>query len=115
MLQKKYCTVCKEEINPLRVKALPNTTTCVLHSSVERKTGYTMQYGEGEDTFNDIIIIEPEQRESFERAMQVLKNIPQTDDEFSLTELDNNNDDVEENFNPLYDLDNIDQPIDPEI
>lgn len=102
----KYCTVCKQPINPLRVKALPNTTTCVQHSSVEKKAGYTFQFGEGDHTFNDIVIIEPEQRQEFERALQSFKSIVPDSD--SLPEL--NSDDEESNiiFDPINDLDNID-------
>jgi RNA polymerase-binding transcription factor DksA len=34
------CVKCKETINPLRVKALPNTRVCVKCSSVERVSGF---------------------------------------------------------------------------
>lgn len=50
----KYCTVCGEEINPLRVKALPTTKTCVKHSGVNRVAGY--QIITGKNTYTELEI-----------------------------------------------------------
>lgn len=101
----KKCIVCKEEINPLRLKALPSTNTCVNHSSTERKSGYTIQVGEGDHTYNDIIIIEPEQKQQFEQLLKQELKIAEN------IELDNTESEDEEDikFDP-NDLDYIDQP-----
>lgn len=52
------CTVCQEEINPLRVKALPDTKTCVNHSTVGAKRGRILTLGEGDHTYNEIEILD---------------------------------------------------------
>ena len=49
-MDKRFCTVCGEEINPLRVKALPDTKTCVNHSTVGAKRGRILTLGEGDHT-----------------------------------------------------------------
>jgi len=50
------CIKCKEIINPLRVKALPNTKVCVKCSSVKGYKAVTTTNGEGDHTWNDIHI-----------------------------------------------------------
>ena len=57
-MEKRLCTVCQEEINPLRVKALPNTKTCVNHSTVGAKRGRILTLGEGDHTYNEIEILD---------------------------------------------------------
>ena len=52
------CIRCKEEINPLRLKALPNTFTCVECSTVGAKKSKTVMYEEKDDTWTDIVIVE---------------------------------------------------------
>ncbi len=54
-----------EEINPLRIKALPNTKTCVNCSTIGAKRGVSMMFGEKDYTWNDMIIIEPEEVKTF--------------------------------------------------
>lgn len=50
--------MCGEEINPLRVKALPDTKTCVNHSTVSPKRGRILTLGEGDHTYNEIEIMD---------------------------------------------------------
>lgn len=57
-MDKRFCTVCGDEINPLRVKALPDTKTCVNHSTVGAKRGRILTLGEGDHTYNEIEILE---------------------------------------------------------
>jgi hypothetical protein len=57
-MEKRLCTVCQEEINPLRVKALPDTKTCVNHSTVGAKRGRILTLGEGDHTYNEIEILD---------------------------------------------------------
>jgi len=52
------CSKCKEEIPEGRLKALPGATTCVNCSNSRMKRAVTVVKGEGEDTFNDLIIME---------------------------------------------------------
>lgn len=57
-MDKRFCTVCGDEINPLRVKALPDTKTCVNHSTVGAKRGRILTLGEGDHTYNEIEILD---------------------------------------------------------
>ena len=52
------CISCNEAIHPGRLKALPGTKVCVECSTTGRKKAVTILGGEGEDTFNDIVIME---------------------------------------------------------
>lgn len=59
----KLCIKCKQEIPEGRLKALPVATTCVNCSSSKMKRSVTITGGEGEDTYNDIIILEADEYE----------------------------------------------------
>lgn len=59
----KLCIKCKQEIPEGRLKALPGATTCVNCSSSKMKRSVTITGGEGEDTYNDIIILEADEYE----------------------------------------------------
>jgi hypothetical protein len=52
---------CEGEIPEGRLKILPNTKTCVSCSDVSKKGGITVQLGEGDHTYNEVIIMEPEE------------------------------------------------------
>lgn len=52
--------MCGDEINPLRVKALPETKTCINHSTVGAKRGRILTLGEGDHTYNEIEILDEE-------------------------------------------------------
>ena len=66
-MESRNCVYCKQEINPLRVKALPNTKTCVDCSTTGAKRGVPMMFGEKDHTWTDMIIMEPEEFDKFER------------------------------------------------
>jgi hypothetical protein len=59
-MNKKFCN-CGEEIPEGRLKILPNTKTCVKCSETGRKEAVTIQLGEGDHIYNEIIILEPEE------------------------------------------------------
>ena len=61
---------CGQKIHPQRLKALPNTTTCVECSNVGKKGGVTVMKGEGEDTYTDIVIMDHEQILAYNRAKE---------------------------------------------
>ena len=52
------CIMCGATIQAGRLKALPGTKVCVNCSTAGRKKAVTILGGEGEDTFNDIVIME---------------------------------------------------------
>ena len=59
-MEKRFCKVCGEEINPLRVKALPTANTCVQHSNAAPKRGRILTLGSGDHTYNEIEILDEE-------------------------------------------------------
>lgn len=74
------CIVCDEEINPLRLKALPGTKTCVNCSNTGAKRGVVITGGVGEDTYNDLVILEEDQYKKY------LQQTGQTDEYLDLEE-----------------------------
>jgi len=66
MMENKLCIYCKQEINPLRLKALPSAKTCVECSTTGAKRGVPMMFGEKDDTWTDMIIMEPEDLDHYE-------------------------------------------------
>jgi hypothetical protein len=102
-MENRICIKCKQEINPLRVKALPNTKTCVDCSTVGAKKGMSMVYGEKDHTWNDMVIIDASEADRMERTKQN-KNIS-----FDKVEMnDDEDDDVKLWDNTLLDgLDNL--------
>tara|TARA_B110000285_G_C15015015_1_gene558566 strand:- start:135 stop:566 length:432 start_codon:yes stop_codon:yes gene_type:complete len=64
-IEMKKCIHCEEEIHPLRVKVLPNTTTCVSCSTEAPKRGRVLTLGTGDHTYTQIEILTNDQyRES---------------------------------------------------
>ena len=66
-MESRLCIKCKEEINPLRIKALPTAKTCVECSTTGAKRGVSMMFGEKDHTWNDMVIMEPEEFDRFEK------------------------------------------------
>ncbi len=57
----KPCIKCGESIHPKRLEILPDTMTCVDCSTAGRKRGVNVQLGEGDHTYNEIVIMEEDQ------------------------------------------------------
>lgn len=55
----KKCKGCGEPIHPKRLELVPTTMCCVKCSTTGRKGGVNITVGEGDHTYNDIIITEP--------------------------------------------------------
>ena len=55
------CLGCGVEIHPKRLEILPNTKHCVQCSDVGRKRGVTVQRGEGDHSYTDVVIMEEKQ------------------------------------------------------
>lgn len=60
-MDKRFCKVCGEEINPLRVKVLPTAVTCVEHSTAGRKRGRVLSLGEGDHNYNELEVVEEDE------------------------------------------------------
>jgi hypothetical protein len=59
------CIQCGENIHPKRLEILPNTRTCVKCSNTSRKKGVNVLFGEGDHTYNDIVIMEESQYRNY--------------------------------------------------
>ena len=59
------CVKCKKSINPLRLKALPGTKTCVDCSSVGAKSGVPVMFGSKDHTWTDLVIMEEDEFKAF--------------------------------------------------
>lgn len=66
MMENKLCVYCKQEINPLRLKALPSAKTCVDCSTTGAKRGVPMMFGEKDHTWTDMVIMDPEDLDRYE-------------------------------------------------
>jgi hypothetical protein len=55
------CLGCGEQIHPKRLEILPNTKYCVSCSDTGRKRGVTVQRGEGDHSYTDVVILEEKQ------------------------------------------------------
>ena len=66
-MENRLCVKCKQEINPLRLKALPTAKTCVDCSTTGAKRGVPMMFGEKDHTWTDMVIMEPEEFDKFEK------------------------------------------------
>lgn len=108
----KVCVLCGEEIHPKRLEILPNTQQCVACSTTSRKAGVTIVGGEGDHTFNDVVIMD---RELFEEYQELEHRIyGRGKDEFTHPEDELEEVDEEENDeeNELEDIDEV-KEVDP--
>ena len=64
------CIHCKQEINPLRLKALPTTRTCVECSTTGPKRGVVATFGEKDHTWNDVVFLEDDQYDKYLRSQK---------------------------------------------
>jgi hypothetical protein len=98
-MESKLCIKCREEINPLRLKALPTAKTCVECSTTGAKRGVPMMYGEKDHTWTDMVIMEPEEYDRFEKLNKQVSSF----DVLDKTEMNDDGDDMSEWDNTLLD------------
>ena len=89
MTEQRICVKCREAINPLRLKALPTAKTCVECSTTGAKRGVPMMYGEKDNTWTDMVIMEPEEYDRFEK----LNKLKSSFDTLDKTEMNSDGDD----------------------
>ena len=89
MNEERKCLKCREAINPLRLKALPTARTCVECSTTGAKRGVPMMYGEKDHTWTDMVIMDPEEFDRFEK----LNKQKVTFDTLDKTEMNSDGDD----------------------
>jgi hypothetical protein len=68
MIEERKCIKCKEIINPLRLKALPTAKTCVECSTTGAKRGMPVMFGDKDNTWVDVVLMEPDEFERLEKA-----------------------------------------------
>ena len=61
----KPCIKCGEGIHPKRLEILPGTKTCVSCSTAGKKRGVDVQLGEGDHTYNEIVIMEEDEYRNY--------------------------------------------------
>jgi len=64
------CIHCKQEINPLRLKALPTTRTCVECSTTGPKRGVVATFGEKDHTWNDVVFLDDNQYDKYLKSQK---------------------------------------------
>lgn len=65
-----YCRVCGMPIPPGRLEAVPNTTTCVQHSSTKPYVGF-MDYPH--KTGAQMVLVNPDDKEQLRLARRAFK------------------------------------------
>lgn len=85
------CIHCQEEINPLRLKALPGTRTCVGCSTTGAKKGIIVTLGEKDHTCNEVMFLEDDQYEKYLKSQQKARfdKIEEHDEEPSKININN--------------------------
>lgn len=61
------CIKCGKQIPEARLKALPNTKTCVEHSGAEKVVGITYNEGQGDHCYTDLIIVSAQEYKELEQ------------------------------------------------
>ena len=67
-MENEICVKCKKPINPMRLKALPGTKTCVGCSTVGAKSGVPVMFGSKDNTWTDLVIMEEDEFKSFKES-----------------------------------------------
>lgn len=97
------CVICREEIHPKRLEILPNSTTCVSCSTTGKKAGVTIIVGEGDHTYNDIMIMEPEEFEQY-KEIEFKINGKRKDD---IIHPDEEEEEIEDELDEIEEIKNI--------
>jgi len=69
-MKNKDCIKCKEPINPLRLKALPGTHTCVKCSTTGAKRGVPVMFGTKDHTWTDLVVMEEKEFQEYEKRQK---------------------------------------------
>ena len=94
MSEDRICIKCNEIINPLRIKALPQTLTCVNCSTIGAKKGVSMMFGEKDHTWTDMVIVDSDKFET----MEIQKAYLEDPEEEEIQDGEEHNDDEEDDL-----------------
>lgn len=75
MVMTKYCILCGVEIPPKRIKILPQTKHCVNCSDTAAYKAVSVTCGEGEDTWNEIRILDDKDYENYLKVEKQINKI----------------------------------------
>lgn len=64
--KKMDCVLCGEKIHPKRLEIIPSTKTCVSCSTTTPKRGALVVGGEGDHTWNDLMIMDEDEFKRYE-------------------------------------------------
>jgi long-subunit acyl-CoA synthetase (AMP-forming) len=106
----KKCLACGKEIHLKRLEILPNAITCVSCSTTGRKAGVSVIVGEGDHTYNDIVIMEPEEFEQY-KEIEFKINGKRKDDiihpDEEEEEIEDELDEIEDELDEVEEIKNI--------
>lgn len=73
-MEKIKCSICKNEMPKLR-KDKFGYDYCTGCSSETKKAGVSFSFGSGEDTWNDIVIMDDKQLKSYKTTQKLLEKL----------------------------------------
>lgn len=79
-MEERKCIGCFEIINPLRIKALPHTNTCVNCSTTGPKKAISAQFGEKDHTWNEVVFMEEETFQKYEETTKLKPTFDKIED-----------------------------------
>jgi len=116
-MEEKLCIGCNQPIHPKRLEILPSATRCVSCSTTGKKAGITITKGEGDHTYNETVILEPEDFEKYqEMELKIKGNRPDDithPDDYTEEEEEEDDDDEIEEIAPIFPTD--DEILDPSL
>jgi cysteine synthase len=104
----KKCSACGEEIHPKRLEILPNATTCVSCSTTGKKAGVSVVLGEGDHTYNEIVIMEPEEFEQYKELEFKINGKRKDDIPHPDEEIEEEDDDEENELEGIEEVKSVD-------
>jgi hypothetical protein len=104
----KKCSACGEEIHPKRLEILPNAITCVSCSTTGKKAGVRVVLGEGDHTYNEIVIMEPEEFEQYKELEFKINGKRKDDIPHPDEEIEEEDDDEENELEGIEEVKSVD-------
>jgi hypothetical protein len=104
----KKCNACGEEIHPKRLEILPTATQCVKCSTTGKKAGVSVVLGEGDHTYNEIVIMEPEEFEQYKELEFKLNGKRKDDIPHPEEEIEDEDEETENELEGVEEIKNVD-------
>jgi hypothetical protein len=104
----KKCNACGEEIHPKRLEILPTATQCVKCSTTGKKAGVSVVLGEGDHTYNEIVIMEPEEFEQYKELEFKINGKRKDDIPHPDEEIEDEDEETENELEGVEEIKNVD-------